>query len=184
MDREVGPFTFYVNIKTSGAICSIMAILRHSTLVFLYKASVSGEIIELCLAMKKRGFGVNKWNGVGGKVEGDETLLTAAKREAREEIDVIIDDLKKMAELTFVFPAKPAWNQLVHVYFTQNWQGEPKESEEMVPKWFKITDIPYVNMWPDDIFWLPEVIKGRFVTGAFTLGEGDAILDKTLRIDK
>ncbi|HET8669978.1 MAG TPA: NUDIX domain-containing protein, partial [Candidatus Saccharimonadales bacterium] len=40
------------------------------------------------LAMKKRGFGINKWNGVGGKVDEDETIEQAAIRECQEEITV------------------------------------------------------------------------------------------------
>jgi 8-oxo-dGTP diphosphatase/2-hydroxy-dATP diphosphatase len=30
--------------------------------------------------MKKRGFGVGRWNGFGGKVEKQETILDGAKR--------------------------------------------------------------------------------------------------------
>jgi len=60
--------------------------LRNATLVFLIKKS-QGEIIDICLAMKKRGFGMNRWNGVGGKVNGEnETIEDAAKRETKEEI--------------------------------------------------------------------------------------------------
>jgi len=39
--------------------------LRNATLVFLIKKS-QGEITDICLAMKKRGFGMNRWNRVGG----------------------------------------------------------------------------------------------------------------------
>ena len=35
--------------------------------------------------MKKRGFGVGKWNGFGGKVEAGETVVEAAAREVTEE---------------------------------------------------------------------------------------------------
>jgi len=40
--------------------------LRNATLVFLIKKS-QGKITDICLAMKKRGFGMNRWNGVGEK---------------------------------------------------------------------------------------------------------------------
>ncbi|MFA6919339.1 MAG: hypothetical protein WC244_04525 [Patescibacteria group bacterium] len=40
--------------------------LRDSTLVFLIKKSQE-KVTEICLAMKKRGFGMNRWNGVGGQ---------------------------------------------------------------------------------------------------------------------
>ena len=41
--------------------------LRDSTVIYLIKKS-HGETTEICLAMKKRGFGKDRWNGVGGKV--------------------------------------------------------------------------------------------------------------------
>ena len=50
----------------------------RTTLCFLINNS------QVLLAMKKRGFGVGKWNGTGGKVIGDESVEQAAKRETKE----------------------------------------------------------------------------------------------------
>ena len=156
--------------------------LRNATLIFLVKKS-QGEIIDICLAMKKRGFGMNRWNGVGGKVNGEnETIEDAAKRETKEEIGVIVKRLNKVAELSFYFPNNSAWDQMVHVYFSENWDGEPKESEEMNPKWFPKNELPFQDMWPDDIFWLPEVVKGNVLKAMFKFGEKDVVLDKEVNI--
>ena len=35
--------------------------------------------------MKKRGFGVGKWNGFGGKLHANETMVECAARELHEE---------------------------------------------------------------------------------------------------
>jgi 8-oxo-dGTP diphosphatase len=155
--------------------------LRNITLVFLIKKTDS-NISEICLAMKKRGFGVGRWNGVGGKLEPNETIIEAAKREAQEEIAVTIDNLQKVAELDFYFPHNPSWNQKVHVYFVSDWIGEPKESEEMKPAWFLIPNIPYSEMWPDDKFWLPEVLNNNKVKASFTFGEKDIILNQEITL--
>lgn len=152
-----------------------MHTLKQATLIFLIKKSDLG-IQEICLAMKKRGFGINKWNGVGGKVESGESIEQAAIRETEEEISVFIKDISKVAELTFYFNDNPDWNQIVHVYFAENWEGKPIESEEMKPQWYTIDSIPYENMWPDDKFWLPEVIKGHKLKASFTLDSHDTIL--------
>lgn len=156
--------------------------LRNSTLVFLVKKS-DGVIREICLAMKKRGFGKGRWNGVGGKVDSEhETIEEAARRETREEISIEVGDLEKTAELSFYFPHNTAWDQMVHVYFTEVWSGEPSESEEMNPQWFSVDGLPFHDMWPDDPFWLPEVITGNKIKARFIFGEGDRILDKEVHV--
>jgi len=154
--------------------------LRDVTLVFLIKR-VGGEVSEVCLAMKKRRFGVGRWNGSGGKLEGDETLEQGAKREVTEEIGVEIGPTRKVAELSFYFPHKPEWSQTV-VYFCEDWVGEPVESEEMMPKWFSASDLPYDSMWPSDPFWLPEVLSGKLVRAKIVFGEGDVVQSKEVNV--
>lgn len=152
-------------------------ILRQATLCFLIKDN------NILLGMKKRGFGKGKWNGVGGKVKPGETTRQAAMRETQEEIGVIPQALKQMATLNFYFPEIPefeGWNQQVCVYITDKWQGEPEETEEIRPQWFKQSDIPYDQMWPDDIHWLPRVLKGQSINGQFYFNEKQMI--KTFEI--
>jgi len=45
---------------------------------------------KVLLGMKKRGFGEGKWNGFGGKVEPNESILQGAIREVQEECGVDI----------------------------------------------------------------------------------------------
>ncbi|MEA3323508.1 MAG: NUDIX domain-containing protein, partial [Patescibacteria group bacterium] len=40
---------------------------------------------KILLGMKKRGFGVGKWNGFGGKVEKNENIFESVERELLEE---------------------------------------------------------------------------------------------------
>jgi len=147
--------------------------VRKATLVFLIRGK------ELLLAMKKTGFGKGKWNGVGGKVEPGESVEQAAKREALEEIGVTItiSDLLKVADIQFLFPQglDKNNNQQVSVFLVNNWQGEPTESSEMKPKWFKTSEIPYQQMWSDDKLWLPEVLRGRKISAEFTFDKKEEI---------
>jgi len=154
--------------------------IRETTLLFLVKKE-QGVPKEICLAMKKVGFGAGRWNGVGGKVENNESVEDATRRETEEEIGVKVKEIEKVAEISFSFPAEPEWNQSMHTYWTESWQGEPKETEEMRPRWFPVDKIPYDLMWPDDIFWLPEVLKGNLVRASFTFSEGDIIKNKEVK---
>ena len=52
--------------------------MRPTTLCFPVRSD--GKVL---LGRKKRGFGVRKWNGFGGKIEGGETFLQCAVRELR-----------------------------------------------------------------------------------------------------
>ena len=82
----------------------------------------------------------------------------------------------------FRFENNKEWDQDVHLFVVRDWDGEPTESEEMSPKWFSFKDIPYKNMWPDDKYWLPHVLKGERIEGDFLFGEGDKIIDYNIKI--
>lgn len=141
---------------------------------------------EILLAMKKRGFGAGKWNGVGGKPnKEDKNILETAIRETEEEIGVKTNNLEKVAVLTFYFPNKKEWNQDVHVYLAKDWDGEPVESEEMLPKWFKVNDLPFNDMWDDDKIWLPKILEGKKLKAKFTFDqEGKKITDYNIKTVK
>ena len=155
--------------------------MRDTTLIFLIKKT-DGKVTGICLAMKKRDFGMGKWNGAGGKIYKGESIIKCLERETKEELGVVIKNFYKVAELSFTFSLKHEWDQKTHVYLCEEWEGEPSESEEMNPKWFTVDQIPFDHMWSDDVFWLPQVINGEFVKGEFTFGEGDKILEQKVEI--
>ena len=148
--------------------------LRQATLCFLIKEK------EILLARKKRGFAEGKINGVGGKVDDGESVEETARRETFEEIGVKVNSLKKVAVLDFYFTHNAGWNQQVIVFEVREWKGEPKESEEMEPFWFAFEDIPYGEMWGDDIHWLPRVLEGKKIKASFLFNEKEEILDYTV----
>ena len=136
--------------------------IRQVSLCFPLRGS------QISLAMKKRGFGANRWNGYGGKPEeGDSSVEDTAIRELFQESGIIVKKkaLKKVSEIEFFFTQKPEWDQCVHTYFIYEWEGEPQETEEMRPQWFDIGSIPYGEMWPEDKLWLPRVILGEKIKG-------------------
>lgn len=134
------------------------------TLVFLRKATEN----KILLGLKKRGFGVSKWNGFGGKVEPNESILEAAARELKEEscVDVKLSDLQNIGHLEFTFKNEPTMMD-VRVFSADVFQGIPKETEEMIPKWFELDALPFVDMWPDDRIWFPYMLSGKLFYGQF-----------------
>jgi 8-oxo-dGTP diphosphatase len=148
----------------------IIPLMRDATLCFLVRGNPPAEIL---LGFKKAGFGAGKYNGFGGKVEAGETVESAAVREVEEEVGIRISEehLQPVGRLTFLFPANPAWDKLAHVFLVTRWDGDPAESAEMKPAWFKVHEIPFERMWQGDVYWLPRVLAGERVQGYFAFGE-------------
>ena len=134
---------------------------------------IEGE--RILLAMKKRGFGAGHWNGVGGKPDPGETIEEAAIRECKEEINVTPLSIKFAGSLKFYFEGKKDWDQEVKVYLCHTWKGNPEETEEMSPKWFNVSEIPFDNMWEDDKIWLPEVLSGKKINAEFHFDKNNKI---------
>ena len=156
-------------------------IVKETTLCFLVQGNPPQHLL---LGFKKEGFGAGKITGFGGKVESGETPVAAAIRELEEEtgIRVASDDLEAVGLLYFLFPEKPAWSQLVHVFIAKSWAGIPREGREMRPAWYAVDEIPYERMWHDGSYWLPrfligERIRGRFVFDADNETVADVAID-------
>ena len=146
------------------------------------------KILTLCivhqhprvlLGLKKRGFGMGRWNGFGGKMHDGETIEEAAHRELTEEAGIVAFDLNKLGILEFSWEGKPEILE-VHIFKVNEFSGEPEESEEMKPQWFKIDQIPYELMWPDDRYWMHLFLENKKFKGRFLFGENDVVLEHNL----
>ena len=136
---------------------------KVSTLVIIVEPS------RILLGMKKRGFGVGKWNGFGGKVEAqDKTVMEGAQRELQEEASITATDLTQAGLMAFDFPDGSCEPLLVHVFKATKYQGEVEESEEMRPVWFSRESIPFHEMWEDDILWFPKMFDNVPFVAKFT----------------
>ncbi len=150
---------------------------KTTTLLFLRRND------ELLLAMKKRGFGSGLWNGVGGKLDPGETVEQALVRECQEEINVTPTIYTKVAEHNFLMDSDmpESWRMFVHTFIAIEWEGEPMETEEMAPLWYKLSDIPYEKMWADDPHWLPPVLAAKLLRTNFTFDSHDTLLETNVQ---
>ncbi len=135
-----------------------------ATLMFVIK---DGKIL---LIEKKRGLGAGKINGPGGKIEPGETPLQAIIRETQEELLVTPHAPVKLGELRFSMSVCP--DILCHVYRSEDISGTPTETDEAVPVWTALDEIPYQRMWEDDRHWLPLVLQRTTFRGSFVF-EGE-----------
>ena len=133
------------------------------------------------LALKKRGFGEGKYNGVGGKIENGETAEEAMIRETKEEICVTPIEYEQVGIVEFdEFIKGEKKNLVFYLYIATKWLGSPKESDEMKPFWFDINNIPYDKMFTDDKYWLPLVLSGRKIKAHFSFDENWNLIHKEI----
>jgi len=155
-------------------------IMKQATLCFL----INKKSRKILLGFKKIGFGSGKYNGFGGKVRNGESIEEATKRELFEECGVKTTFIEKVAELDFFFKKHSEWNQTVHVFIAEDWDGKPGESDEMTPEWFSFDNLPFERMWKDDIHWLPLVLDNKWVKAKFTFGDdNESIVDYKINED-
>ncbi|OJA11608.1 hypothetical protein AZE42_01943 [Rhizopogon vesiculosus] len=150
---------------------------------------------KILLGWKKRGFGVNKYNGFGGKVELGETPAEAAMRELKEEAGIVAP-LEHAGSLLFMTKGA-GWAFQIEMFSARSYSGIPTEqvlfymcdcvvtdglrhrTDEMRPEWFSLVppasglsdtnesvmQIPYEKMWDDDVYWLPLLVQGQKFVG-------------------
>lgn len=149
---------------------------------------ITKKILTLCviyddkrilLGMKKRGFGMGRWNGFGGKLEEGESIEEAARRELLEETGFRAAVLRKRGTLMFIGETETPLE--VHLFSADSFAGELKENDEVKPQWFSRANIPYNAMWPDDPHWLPKILAGKNVEGVFYFKDANTILKKEIR---
>ena len=115
---------------------------------------------------------MGKYNGIGGKLDANETIEQAMIRETQEEINVTPIDYKQVGLIHFdVWYKGERVNLNLNIFNCSDYIGTVSETEEMKPVWFKKQELPYEKMIEDDLLWLPLVLDGKNVTGNVKLSK-------------
>ena len=149
--------------------------VHQATLLFLCQDD------KVLLIRKKRGLGAGKINGPGGKRDAGESLQQCAVREVREELRIEAQNPVDHGRVRFQFT--DGYSIDVRIYVASSFTGVPQETDEAIPLWFKLDEIPYAEMWEDDQIWLPRVLGGESVDGRFVF-ESDRMLEHAVTFDR
>lgn len=129
---------------------------------------------NILLIRKKRGLGEGKINGPGGKLDAGETFVDCAVREVQEELGITAINPQPRGRLRFQFC--DGYSIDVQIFVASQYSGTPVETDEAIPLWFKLAEIPYEEMWEDDEIWLPAILNDQQVDGRFIF-DGDKMLE-------
>jgi 8-oxo-dGTP diphosphatase len=96
----------------------------------------------------------NKWIGVGGKCEADESPDECMLREVREETGLAITRWHYRGIVTFISDTWP--NEYMHLFTADRWLGEPDMSidDEGELAWIRKADLMGLNLWEGDRIFL------------------------------
>ena len=128
---------------------------------------------QVLMIHKKLGLGAGKINGPGGRIEPGETPFDAAIREVEEEVCVTPTGVQQCGELRFQFI--DGYSIHGYVFTATGYQGDPQETQEAIPLWISVHELPYEQMWEDDQYWMPLLLAGKAFDGRF-LFDGEEML--------
>ena len=94
-------------------------------------------------------------------------------REVEEEVCVTPVDLSECGELKFQFTDGLSIH--VFVYRARDCVGEVGETDEALPLWTPLSELPYDEMWADDRLWVPHMLAGTPFRGRFLFADDEML---------
>lgn len=122
---------------------------KMTTLCYLEK---DGRYLMLHRVKKKNDENHDKWIGVGGHFEENESPEDCMKREIFEETGFIATKWRYRGVVTFVSDVYPT--EEMHLFTVTEWNGEQKECDEGVLEWIDKSRLLSLPMWEGDKIFL------------------------------
>ena len=122
------------------------------TLVFITR----GQRVLLLRGSAQKRIWANKYNGIGGHIERDEDVYSAALREIREETSLAVNDLR-LVGLINIDGDQPA-GIMLFVFTAHSRSGEPIPSEEGTLEWIDRDQLDQIDLVEDLLTILPRAL--------------------------
>jgi 8-oxo-dGTP diphosphatase len=107
-----------------------------------------GKYLMLHRTVKKNDVNKDKWIGVGGHFEQDETPEECVLREVKEETGYTLTDYRFRGIVTFV--SGDGVTEYMHLFTATGFEGEPIPCDEGELEWVEKSRINDLNLWEGD----------------------------------
>ena len=106
------------------------------------------KYLMLHRTVKKNDVNKDKWIGVGGHFEQDESPEECVIREVKEETGYTLTSWRFRGIVTFV--SGNGVTEYMHLFTADGFTGEPAECDEGQLEWVAVDDVPKLNIWAGD----------------------------------
>lgn len=120
-----------------------------STLCYLER---EGSYLMLHRTVKKNDINKDKWIGVGGHFEEDESPEECVLREVKEETGYTLTSWRFRGIVTFV--SGNGVTEYMHLFTADGFTGEQTECDEGQLEWVPVCEIEKLNIWEGDKIFL------------------------------
>lgn len=135
--------------------------MRLTTICYIEQ---NGNYLMLHRTKKENDQSHDKWLGVGGKFEKDESPDECILREVKEETGLTLTSYQFRGVMTFV---SDIWEtEYMFIYTADRFEGELTECSEGDLQWIKKTEVMNLKLWEGDKIFLKKLIDGD---GFFTV---------------
>ena len=119
--------------------------MKNTTLCYLERG---GQYLMLHRVKKENDLNHDKWVGVGGKFEPDESPDECLLREVREETGLTLTDYRCRGVVTFV---SARWEtEYMYLYTATGWTGALSDCDEGDLEWVDIAAVDALPLWEGD----------------------------------
>ena len=123
--------------------------MKQTTLCYLEH---DGHYLMLHRVKKENDASHDKWIGVGGKCEADESPDECMLREVKEETGLTITSWRYRGIVTFISDIWPC--EYMHLFTADRWRGDETDCDEGDLEWVDKNRLFEHNLWPGDRIFL------------------------------
>ena len=138
-----------------------------------------GSYLMLHRTKKKKDVNKDKWIGVGGHAEGNETPQECLLREVKEETGLSLTSYKFRGLITFISDEYEA--EMMCLFTADGYTGELITCDEGELEWVKKSDVPQLPTWEGDAQFLKLLLEDEKRFFAMKLRyEGERLVEKSV----